>query len=47
MKVDIIVMGTHSRQGLAKILLGSVAEKVLDNSPMPMFIIPTKSLEDR
>lgn len=46
-KVDIIVMGTHSRRGLAKMLLGSVAEKVLHNCPIPLFIIPTKSLEDR
>ena len=39
---DIIVMGTHSRRGLEKILMGSVAEKVLRKSAVPMFIIPTK-----
>lgn len=41
-KADIIVMGTHSRRGLDKILMGSVAEKVLRNSKVPMFIIPSK-----
>ncbi len=41
-KVDIIVMGTHSRRGLDKILMGSIAEKVLHNSVVPLFIIPTK-----
>lgn len=42
---DIIVMGTHSRRGLEKILMGSVAEKVLRRSVVPMFIIPTKESE--
>ncbi|MGN6195687.1 MAG: universal stress protein [Ginsengibacter sp.] len=37
---DIIVMGSHSRHGLDKILMGSVAEKVLRNSRIPLFIIP-------
>lgn len=38
--VDVIVLGSHSRRGLEKILMGSVAEKVLRNSPVPLFIIP-------
>ncbi|MEO5890371.1 MAG: universal stress protein [Ferruginibacter sp.] len=42
LKVDIIVMGTHSRRGLDKILMGSIAEKVLNHSEVPLFIIPTK-----
>ncbi len=42
MKVDIIVLGTHSRKGLGKILLGSVAEKVLHHTTIPLFIIPVK-----
>ncbi len=41
-KADIIVMGTHSRKWLENILLGSVAESVLKNSTIPLFIIPTK-----
>ena len=40
--VDIIVMGTHGRRGLDKILMGSIAEKVLHHSDVPLFIIPTK-----
>lgn len=39
---NIIVMGTHGRRGLDKILMGSVAQKVLKNSNVPMFIIPSK-----
>lgn len=44
---DIIVMGTHSRRGLDKILMGSVAEIVLRRSPIPLFIIPVKKEEQK
>ena len=40
---DIIVMGTNSRRGLEKMLIGSVAQKVLQRSLIPLFIIPAKS----
>ncbi|WP_217603402.1 universal stress protein [Chitinophaga sp. GbtcB8] len=43
-KADIIVMGTHSRRGLEKILMGSVAEYVLHRTSIPVLIIPTKSI---
>ena len=39
---DIIVMGTHSRRWLEEILMGSVTEKVLHQSTIPLFIIPTR-----
>lgn len=42
-KADMIVIGTHSRRGLEKILVGSVAENVLRHSSIPVLIIPTKS----
>lgn len=42
LNVDIIVMGTHSRRGLDKILMGSISEKVLHHTEIPLFIIPTK-----
>ena len=44
---DIIVMGTHSRRGLEKILVGSVAEKVLRRSTIPLFTIPAKLFEEK
>ncbi|MEO6135002.1 MAG: universal stress protein [Ginsengibacter sp.] len=46
MNVDIIVLGTHSRRGLEKILMGSVAEKVMNKSSIPLFIIPTKKSKE-
>ena len=43
---DIIVMGTHSRRGFEKMLLGSIAEDVLRNSLIPLFVIPIKIIEE-
>ena len=39
---DIIVMGSHSRKWLEKIVMGSVTEKVLSHTSIPLFIVPTK-----
>ncbi|MDD4969047.1 MAG: universal stress protein [Paludibacter sp.] len=46
MDVDIIVMGSHSRKWLETILLGSQAEDILTNSPIPVLIVPVKKKED-
>jgi len=42
LKVDVIVMGSHSRKWLENIIMGSEAENVLKMSTVPLFIIPTK-----
>jgi nucleotide-binding universal stress UspA family protein len=39
---DIIVLGSHSRKWLENIVMGSVSEKVLRSTSIPLFIIPTK-----
>ncbi|MFO7670401.1 MAG: universal stress protein [Bacteroidales bacterium] len=39
---DLIVMGSHSRKWLEKIVMGSVTELVLSQTSLPLFIIPTK-----
>ena len=39
---DIVVVGTHSQRWLENIVMGSVAEKVLRHTKIPLFIIPTK-----
>jgi nucleotide-binding universal stress UspA family protein len=37
--VDLIVMGTHGRTGLAHLLFGSVAEHVVRHARVPVFTI--------
>lgn len=37
--VDAIVMGSHGRDGLSRVLLGSVAEAVVRRSPVPVTIV--------
>lgn len=39
---DTIVIGSHSRKWLENIVMGSVTEKVLHHTSIPLFIIPTK-----
>jgi nucleotide-binding universal stress UspA family protein len=46
LNADIIVLGTHGRKGLDKILVGSVTENVLRKSLIPLYIIPTKGIQE-
>ncbi len=38
-KPDLVVMGTHGRRGIGRILLGSVAEKIVRTSPVPVLTV--------
>jgi nucleotide-binding universal stress UspA family protein len=38
---DLIVMGTHGRRGLERVLMGSVAEQVVRQSPCPVLTVKT------
>lgn len=44
-KVEQIVMGTHGRTGLNRLLMGSVAENVLRHAECPVVIVRGKSSE--
>lgn len=46
-QVDVIVMGSHCRRELEKILLGSTSERVLRKSITPLFIIPIKVVQEK
>lgn len=37
--IDLIIMGTHGRKTLAHIIIGSVAEQVVRNSPVPVLTV--------
>jgi universal stress protein A len=37
---DVIVVGTHGRTGMTKLLLGSVTEKLIRLSPIPVLTVP-------
>lgn len=42
---DLMVMGTHGRQGLSHLLLGSVAERVIRQAPCPVLVIRATTKE--
>ncbi len=47
---DLIVLGTHGRKGLSRLLLGSVAEKVLREASCPVLTVklsPTATDENK
>ena len=43
---DLIIIGTHGRRGLPRWLLGSVAERVVRNSSVPVMTIRADGQED-
>jgi nucleotide-binding universal stress UspA family protein len=51
-RADLVVMGTHGRDGFARLLLGSVAEVVLRQSSCPVMTVrrglnaPRRTLDD-
>ena len=40
--MDLLIMGSIGRSGLAKMLLGSVAEKVVRQSLVPVMLVPSR-----
>jgi nucleotide-binding universal stress UspA family protein len=38
-KADLIVMGTHGRGGVLRMLMGSVAEQVMRKAPCPVMVV--------
>jgi nucleotide-binding universal stress UspA family protein len=42
-KVDLIVMTTHGKTGISRWFFGSVAQKVLQHSPVPILMISLSS----
>jgi nucleotide-binding universal stress UspA family protein len=44
---DLIIIGTHSRTGLDRLLMGSVAGDVVRHSQIPVLVVPLKESESQ
>ena len=44
--IDLIVIATHGRTGLAHVFMGSIAEKVVRHSPVPVLSVPTRIYDE-
>lgn len=42
---DVLVMGTHSHSALEKLLMGTVASKVLEKTNIPVYMVPVKKAD--
>jgi len=42
-EADMIIIGTHSRTGIDRLLMGSVAEHVVRHSEIPVLVVPFSS----
>lgn len=43
-QADLLVMGTHSHSGLEKLLMGTVAEKVIEKTKIPVYLVPVNKV---
>ncbi|MBS7566093.1 universal stress protein [Mucilaginibacter sp. Bleaf8] len=43
---DLIVIGTHHRSGIDRLLMGSVAESVVRNATVPVLVVPLEGEEE-
>jgi nucleotide-binding universal stress UspA family protein len=41
--VELIVMSSHGRTGLSRMLIGSVTDKIIRGAPCPVLVVPAKT----
>jgi nucleotide-binding universal stress UspA family protein len=44
---DLVVLGTHSRTGIDRLLMGSIAEDVVRHSDVPVLVVPLRESESQ
>ena len=44
-RINLVIMGTHGRKGLDKVFFGSVADRVIQSSPVPVLLVNTFKFE--
>jgi universal stress protein A len=44
--IDLIVMSSHGRSGLSRMLIGSVTDKLLRAAPCPVLVVPMKKQDE-
>jgi len=42
-KVDTIIMGSHGRTGLTRLMMGSVVSRVIGHAPCKVLVVPAKA----
>ena len=42
-RADVIVIGTHGRRGIRRLVLGSDAEQIIRTSPVPVLVVRSKT----
>lgn len=42
-RADLVVVGTHRRRGVGRVLLGSGAEQIIRNAPVPVPVLAVRS----
>lgn len=44
LQVDLVVMGSHGRRGLEKLVLGSVTQRVLQHASQPVLVVRSQAV---
>jgi nucleotide-binding universal stress UspA family protein len=44
---DLVMVGTHGRSGIDRLLVGSVAERVVRGAPCPVLVVKTREADAR